>query len=113
MTDRRGREPFYRKQRYLLTLGVVGLGVLFCAGCRKTAPTESVPTDPILVRVLSIPDKRDTEVRSFPLFTKEGQSARLSFRVPGQLYEPGEEGDRRGSRRPARPARLQTGGSAL
>ena len=87
MTDRRGREPFYRKQRYLLTLGVAGLGALFCAGCQKETPPETVPTDPVLVRVLSIPDKRDTEVRSFPLFTKEGQSARLSFRVPGQLFE--------------------------
>ncbi len=87
MTDRRGREHFYRKQRYLLALGAVGLGTLFSIGCQKTTAPEAVPTDPVLVRVLSIPDQRSTETRSFPLFTKEGQSARLSFRVPGQLHE--------------------------
>ena len=87
MTEKRGRESFCRRQRFLMTLGAAGLGTLLLTGCQKEVPPEPVPTDPVLVRVLSIPEERTSEIRSFPLFTKEGQSAKLSFRVPGQLFE--------------------------
>lgn len=85
MIDRRGRVSFDSRQRFLLILGMAGLGSLFSFGCQK-AP-EPVPPEPILVRAIAIPSRQTSEIRSFPLFTKEGQSAKLSFRVPGQLLE--------------------------
>lgn len=41
--------------------------------------------DPPIVRTLRIEDGIKMEPRSFPVFAKEGKTARISFRVPGQL----------------------------
>ncbi|MDO5555006.1 MAG: efflux RND transporter periplasmic adaptor subunit [Planctomycetia bacterium] len=60
--------------------------ILALCGCR--GPEASVPEseDP-LVRTLVVGSGLGVEERTFPVFSKESQIARLSFRVPGQLEE--------------------------
>lgn len=91
MTDRFGRKPRVHKRHLFLVLGAAGLGCAFSIGCQhadtEKSVSETTASSPVLVRVLSIPNDRISELRSFPLFVKEGQTAKLSFRVPGQLQE--------------------------
>ncbi|MDO4586661.1 MAG: HlyD family efflux transporter periplasmic adaptor subunit [Planctomycetia bacterium] len=47
--------------------------------------TESSLDKAVLVRSYTIPAGVSNELRSFPFFAKEGQTAKLSFRVIGQL----------------------------
>ncbi|MDO5581405.1 MAG: efflux RND transporter periplasmic adaptor subunit [Planctomycetia bacterium] len=58
--------------------------LLAVAGCKEEQVQEKAPLPPI-VRTLRIEKGVKTETRSFPLFAKEGKTAKLSFRVAGQL----------------------------
>jgi len=61
---------------------------LFLTGTGCKEHRETVPEKlPPLVRTLTIPTADKTEQRTFPVLLREGETARLSFRVPGQIQE--------------------------
>ncbi len=67
---------------------VLPLLILAMTGCRfkKQETTEPVEEKrPQLVRTITISDAQKTETRTFPVFAREGQTAKMSFRVIGQL----------------------------
>ncbi|MBQ1454351.1 MAG: efflux RND transporter periplasmic adaptor subunit [Thermoguttaceae bacterium] len=72
----------FSRSRFFLPalLAVIG-------GCGR-APEPSQPqAPPVLVRTAAVSAPGDTLVREFPIFAQESKSARLSFRVPGQLEQ--------------------------
>ncbi len=78
------------KQRTTLILlfsFALGAGLVGCRGEKGTSEADSSPVLPTLVRTITIPEGESTEERVFPVIAKEGQTAKLSFRVPGQLRE--------------------------
>lgn len=57
-------------------------------GCKSQKITQEEPVvekRPQLVRTMTISNSAEIETRSFPVFSREGQTAKISFRVPGQL----------------------------
>ena len=93
MTDRCHKDPFFQTGLPCLILGLAGIGLSLLCGCHRTAGegTDSEanlkPMEPVLVRTVTIPKEMASETRTFPVFAKEGQTVKLSFRVPGQLLE--------------------------
>ena len=90
------RKQYFRPQnstRFLLAFFLVsGMMFLTTAGCdftkifkKQEAEQVDAPLPPRLIRTMKIPSEQAMETRSFPVITKEGETARLSFRVPGQL----------------------------
>ncbi|MDD3586115.1 MAG: efflux RND transporter periplasmic adaptor subunit [Thermoguttaceae bacterium] len=59
------------------------------AGCGVHQEKKPLPTEPAipLVRVQQVGQGVVRETRTFPVFAREGQTAKLSFRVPGQLEQ--------------------------
>lgn len=70
---------------FLLTISFCCVLFLSC----ERQKNESVQTEgpPVLVRAFVIPSGSVEEIRTFPIFAKEAQTAKLAFRVPGQLLE--------------------------
>lgn len=59
--------------------------------CRRAVVDDSVSplsdANPRPVQLFEVPDGAQLEKRSFPVFIKGGETAKLSFRVPGKLIE--------------------------
>ena len=66
---------------YLLPL------IIVIPACHRGAEQDEPEALPVLIRTATVTAGSDTQERIFPLFAKESKSARLSFRVPGQLQE--------------------------
>ncbi len=78
-----------KKERWVSCLFLLFL-LISLYGCDRVKSTMKQPVDekqPSLVRTMVIPEGTKMENRVFPVFTKEGQSAKISFRVPGELFE--------------------------
>ena len=91
MAEKSHKQSFSESGRHFFLFLLTGIGLVFSGGCQKAKeadPGASLPPKgPVLVRTLTIPAESGTETRSFPVFAKEGQTVKLSFRVPGQLLE--------------------------
>lgn len=79
---------FFRPILWGFPLMMVPVVLAALSGCdRLKKPEVSVEKTPTLIRTLQISDAAVEESRAFPIFAKEAQTAKLSFRVPGQLLE--------------------------
>ncbi|MDO5566496.1 MAG: efflux RND transporter periplasmic adaptor subunit [Planctomycetia bacterium] len=67
----------------------VTISSLSLGGCGAHKEKVQLPTEPAipLVRVQEVGQGVVRETRTFPVFAREGQTAKLSFRVPGQLEQ--------------------------
>lgn len=65
------------------------ISALVLTGCDVPKEKNTLPTDIAvpLVRVQDVGEGAIRETRTFPVFAREGQTAKLSFRVPGQLEQ--------------------------
>lgn len=86
--DRKGRRA--TSFLALLTLVATSFTSLSC-NKNKTAvdPGSSLvsASAPRVVQLFTIPDGTKEETRTFPVFVKGGETAKLSFRVPGRIVE--------------------------
>ena len=88
MTDRFGFRKCLSRTDIFTIMFILTMMVFFCS-CRQQPDTTAAPVEkpPILVRTIVVPQALGQETKTFPIFAKESQTAKLSFRVPGQLLE--------------------------
>lgn len=88
MTDRLEYWKRPKTRRVLAILPIFFILTISFSCARRPAP-EDIPTEkpPVLVHTITVPEPLNQESRSYPIFAKESRTAKLSFRVPGQLLE--------------------------
>ncbi len=81
----------WRASRFVFFLTLLLLATCSIS-CRHNDDTNSEvspvsATNPRPVQVFVVPDGSQLEKRSFPVFVKGGETAKLSFRIPGKMIE--------------------------